>query len=415
MEAPAPNEPRTAVVLSGALARGAFQVGALAEVLTELESTGTSPSIVLGTSAGAINAALYGSFVHLGPGSAGKEMAGLWRRMSHADVFRPLMAGTLVSAGVEFSAGALLARGGGLTSLLDTEPLAETARTELDTRQLADNVRAGLLGTVGVVATRVPPASGAEEGTSSGRSVLFLHERSPSDYAGDPARALDVVRGPIRAEHVLASAAVPVAFPPQRVAQPACAAGWYVDGGLRLNAPLRPAIMLGATRIIVISATSTEYNAPLPPDPDGAAPDVADTGAQVMHAVLADRLAEDLLAIQRKNSMLEQMASSAREPGAVLRGRDGNAYRPIEVLTVSPPPAAMGHLATDVLAAKTKRLGRLRDFDNWVLGKFLRGAGDATGNRELLSYLFFDEDYFDRSVELGRDAASRSLAAGWMT
>lgn len=59
--------------------------------------------------------------------------------------------------------------------------------------------------------------------------------------------------GPINAQHVLASAAIPLGFPGVRVDSPAPGAGWYVDGGLRLNAPLPPAIALGVTRNLMLA------------------------------------------------------------------------------------------------------------------------------------------------------------------
>jgi predicted acylesterase/phospholipase RssA len=58
------------------------------------------------------------------------------------------------------------------------------------------------------------------------------------------------VDGPLDAEHVLASSAIPVAFPPVQVMEPEHAEGWYADGGIRLNTPLHPAVGLGATKIL---------------------------------------------------------------------------------------------------------------------------------------------------------------------
>ena len=404
--------PTVAIVLSGAAARGAFQAGALAELLPTLAREGMEPTIVLGTSAGSINAALWGSMIQLGPRRAADQLVDTWSRMSHANVFEPLLCSSWQTA-AQFARGALFACGGGTTSLLDTDPLRRTAAATLDAAQLHANVETGRLTAVGLVATRVPPAAAATAGTSSGRSVLFLDEHEPSGYTGDPDRAQDVARGPLRAEHVIASSAIPMAFPAQHVDEPPDAAGWYVDGGIRLNTPVRPAIALGADRVVVISATSTRYGAPLAPDPAADVPDLADAGAQAMHAVLADRMIEDLLAVRRTNRMLAQVAGAGPHAAPVLRRADGTPYRTIHLMTVSPLPGELARLASDVAARTTSGLGALRETDNWLLDRALRGAGDASGRRELLSYLLFDETYFTESIRLGRAAARRALAAGW--
>ena len=192
----------------------------------------------------------------------------------------------------------------GTTSLLDTTPLRRTAAYELPTGQLAANVADGVQAAVGMVATRMPAESASSVvGAASGRSVLFLAENSAGDYTGDPDRALDVVRGPLDPGHVLASSAIPVAFPPIQITEPDEAAGWYVDGGVRLNTPLHPAVGLGATRILLVSATSTTYSQRAPPDLTSRTPDVADAAAQVLHAALADRTTEDLDALRRKRAV----------------------------------------------------------------------------------------------------------------
>ncbi len=403
-----------AVVLTGAAARGAFQAGALAHLIPALEQQGLLPTIWVGTSAGSINATLWGSALHQGAQGAGQDVVDVWRTMSDDNVFRSLLPFALARTGLQYALGALLDLGPGTTSLLDTTPLQRTAQEVLSSGQLATNVDDGVLGSVGVAATRMPTDSDNETvGAASGRSVLFLHEHRPGDYAGDPARALDVVRGPITAEHVLASSAIPVAFPPIRITSPEQAAGWYVDGGVRLNAPLQPAIGLGATRILLISATATTYGAPPIPAPPGRTQDIADAAAQVMHAVLADRMVEDLATLRRMNRLVAQAAAAGRTD--LLRTRGGTPYRPIQVMDISPPPGAMGTLAAEVFARRTDGLGWLTENDNWLLGRLIRGGGDAVGRRELLSYLFFDEEYFTASIELGRSAAIAALKTGWKT
>jgi hypothetical protein len=45
--------------------------------------------------------------------------------------------------------------------------------------------------------------------------------------------------------------------------------------------------------------------------------------------------------------------------------------------------------------------------------RVLRGLGDGPGAMELLSYAYFDREYFRRQIDLGRQAAEAALAAGW--
>ncbi|HET7397327.1 MAG TPA: patatin-like phospholipase family protein [Intrasporangium sp.] len=394
-----------AVVLSGAAARGAFQAGALAELIPALERDGLRPGVWLGTSAGSINATLWGARAHLRARTSAEQVLGIWEGMSDRDVYRPN-----ARAGLDCVVGALLGVGAGPSSLLDTTPLRRAAAENLDVTQLEANVRDGALDAVGVVATRMPPTPGEPaSGPAGARSVLFLDEHGRSGYAGDLERALDVVRGPVTAEHVLSSASVPVAFPPVQVSAPAAAAGWYIDGGVRLNAPLHPAVGLGADRIVLVSATATHYaDGPLPSDESGRGPDIADGASQVLDAALADRTIEDLRALRRTNRLLAQTAPPRH---ARLTARSGRPYRPIEVMTVSPPPGELGRLAAQ--AFERRGLGRLAHVGNRLLERGIRGIGDGVGRRELLSYLLFDPLYFTDSVRLGRAMARAAYAAGW--
>lgn len=407
---------RVAVVLSGAAARGAFQAGALQELIPALRDDGLEPTVFLGTSAGSINAALWGSFADLGAEACGAEVVGVWRQMGRRNVIAHPVRTVVFDDGPRFLASAL-GFGRGLPSLLDTRPLMRTAERVLDTERLARNVSSGVIEAVGVAATRIPPPSPvpAQEAPAHSRTTVFVDSpRIPVAAVADPDRAVDVAQTPVLAEHVLASCAIPLAFPPQWVTAPAASQGWYVDGGVRLNTPLRPAIALGAERILVVAAMSTEYGPPLPPSlPDETIPDLAANGAQVLHSVLADRMSEDLRTLESTNRVVAQAAAG----GTTLERSDGGELREIPVLTVSPEPGALGVLAADVISEKLygNVFGRLRDSDAYALDRLLRGLGDGAGRRELLSYVFFDEDYFDAQLERGRVAAAAALAGGWQT
>src|SRR3954453_1247017 len=177
-----PRNDSVAIVLTGAAARGAFQAGALAELIPALSRDGITPSIWLGTSAGAVNAALWCSKAHLGPERAAQEMLDIWSHMGDGNVYRPLVPFALETA-LQYAVG-FLGQGHGTTSLLDTQPMRRTTDDLLDTDQLAENVTPGVADAVGVVASRIPTNAEDTVGgaASGGRSVLFLHEREASGY-----------------------------------------------------------------------------------------------------------------------------------------------------------------------------------------------------------------------------------------
>lgn len=390
-----------AVVLTGAAARGAFQAGALARLLPALADQGHRPTILLGTSAGAINAALYGSFAHLPVEQAASQLLEIWRSMDSNNVIRP-PALSLLGDGLRFVPGALFGIGHGIVSLFDTAPLQRTAQRVLDSEQIARNVAAGVIDAVGVAATRVPPTdTTARDGqwhVANAHSVLFLDTTLDATAVTDPARALWVAPGPVTAEQVLASSAIPVAFPPIKVETPEPFEGWYLDGGIRLNAPLRPAPVLGADHLVVISAHSTAYPEVLPVGV-GEQPDVLDAAALTLQSVLADRVIEDLNEIRTRNRWLAQ--------GADLATTAGRPLHTINLLEVSPEPGILAELASDVL--ESKRFDPRAIF----LRNTLRGLGDGPGEMELLSYAYFESDYFGAQIQVGIEAAEKALAEGW--
>ncbi|MCB0914156.1 MAG: patatin-like phospholipase family protein [Actinobacteria bacterium] len=403
---------RVAVVLSGAAARGAFQAGALEVILPALEAQGHTPTIFIGTSAGAINAALWGQSAHLGYKAAGAQVVDTWSTMGREDVIaHPLR--TLLLSGTPAFLSSSLGLGNGVTSIFDTSALADTAAEVLDGEQLAANVRDGTIDAVGVVATRLPPpgAEPTSQAPAHARTVVFLDSTLDTAAVADPVRGVDVAVGPVRPEHVLASAAIPIAFPPVRIEEPAPFRGWYSDGGVRLNTPLRPAVALEADRILVVSAMSTGADGPpQPPDEIGDTPTIADTGAAVLHSVLADQITEDLHTLRSINLRLARAATPEGVPGEsdVEPG-----HRTIPVMVVSPSPGELGLLAEQCATRGRGPLGLWRSSDLYALNHLLRGLGDGPGRRELLSYVMFDESYFTAQIALGAAAAERALRDGW--
>src|SRR5271167_979199 len=268
--------PRVALVLPGGGARGAYEVGALSVLLPALHARGERVSIFCGTSVGALNAALVASLA-AEPVEAQVEGAlQRWRTMRKGDVIAPIIGPRGLLTVARLVGEALEIPGLRLGSLLDPSPIRGNIERWIDWLALHRNVRSGLVDAVCVVATAL----------SSGSSVGFLESRNraPRTRAGDDIR---YVRGTLTGEHVRASAAIPLLFPPVKVEQPLSAADHYVDGGTRLNSPIKPALSLGADRVIVVGFEP--FGAHAKPAARTGAPRLADVAANVIDGLLVDQ------------------------------------------------------------------------------------------------------------------------------
>src|SRR5664280_1649331 len=223
------GEERVGLVLAGGGARGAYEVGALSVLLPALEADGQRPSVLVGTSVGAINIAYFAANAHLGTADAVAGGIDLWRSLRWEQVLAPLLAPSTALRELSYIGGVLGVPGVQLKALLDTTPLTETVQRVIDFAQLHRNVEAGRVYATAVVATSA----------ATSESVLFVEGGTlpPEDVGA----GLDYVATRLSDEHVRASMAIPALFPAVHVSQPARAQGWYLDGGARLNAPVRPA------------------------------------------------------------------------------------------------------------------------------------------------------------------------------
>jgi len=77
---------KLALVLSGGGARGAFQAGALIELLSYFERTGRRINILSGTSVGALNGMSIAQATDLG--AAAKEIDRQWKNLSNQDIYQ---------------------------------------------------------------------------------------------------------------------------------------------------------------------------------------------------------------------------------------------------------------------------------------------------------------------------------------
>ena len=385
------------LVLGGGGARGAYASGALSVLLRELKD---QVSVIVGTSAGALISAYLAANWHRSVEEAIEDGLSFWRDLRFGDVFAPLMAPGGVARFMRYVGEFLPVSSLHAPSILHPELLKQTVGRLVDFDQLGENIRAQRLA-LGVVAT---PAH-------SNRSVVF-HEGGIARHGDDPLRGIEYIATPnLGAEHILASAAIPALFPAVRVSEPEQAAGWYFDGGPRLNTPIKPALWLGAERVIVIALNSVAASRAAPPDHQ---PDFYVGAAHLVHAALGDPLARDIRTLANRNALIAaRRAAEERRSGAGLAAHHAQPggldepVHPVPYIFIAPEdPSAIGEIARRVYRKHYRGPWNGRARDLWLLGKILDGGADAM-HGELLSYVFFAGEFAEELIQLGQTDAQR--------
>jgi NTE family protein len=362
-------------MLSGGGARAAYQVGVL-RVLAR-ECPGGVPGILTGVSAGGINAAYLAAHPESFADKV-ENLAEIWTSLHIDQVFRVDLR-DLASRGLRW--GSRLMGGGShplrpARSMVDTAPLRELLVRMLGDEGdgiagIAANLRAGWLCAIALTASSY----------TSGQSLTWVQA---SDRCGIQAwerphrRSLACV---LRVDHVLASAALPFFFPAVHIN-----GGWYGDGGIRLTAPLSPAVHLGARRIL---AVSTRYVRTREEAERGSIvdyPPPAQVAGALYNAIFLDQLDGDAYQLRLINRLIERLPEAER---------DGLQH--IDLLMLR-PSVDLGRLANDY----EPELPRAFRF-------LTRGLGTReTRSNDMLSLVMFQSDYIKRLVELGeQDARAR--------
>ena len=275
--------------------------------------------------------------------------------------------------------------GAEIPSLLDPAPLAATLRRQVAFERIHRNVAGGELEAVAVVGTSA----------LTSRSVVFHDGGSPP--AHDDIRGIDYAGTELGEEHARASAAIPGLFPAVHVERPGSAAGWYFDGGTRLNTPIKPALALGADRVVIVALNS------IAPGPARLAgedrPDALEGAAQLLQAVLVDPLVQDV----RTLAMVNELVEAGAGPDGELAGK-----RRVPYIVVAPRERdSIGKVAMRVFRERfSNPRGALHSPNVALLGRLVAGGRDPA-HGELLSYLFFDGEFGDALIELGRLDARR--------
>jgi NTE family protein len=381
----------TALVFGSGGARAAYEVGVarfLFEDLHEQLRFSPWPAILCGSSAGALNALALAAFADR-PLHGVSFLARRWESLSLGDFLRPqcLEILRLVQTLLGCPPGAvqaLHAPGG----IFDARPLRKHVFAGWPADAINEHFAAGRIKAISLTATEI----------ASGKTVMFLQAQAGASIAPTN-HATTVVPVEVGPAHALASAAIPLLFPPVRIKGRA-----YCDGSLRQSVPLSAALHLGAQRILVVSTQHcpTRVSPALEAEREAAATGPLYLLGKAVNALTLDRIDDDLDRLTLINRLLaagEQAFGPEFLPKLNRElGKTANRTVAPVAATLIRPSESLGRMAADHVAGR-----QFKQRNRGAAGRlFARlAAGESEHENDLLSYLLFDGPFASALMDLG--------------
>jgi NTE family protein len=364
---------KTALVLSGGGARGAYQVGVLKAIAEILPKSSTNPfQIVCGTSSGAINAAKVATEAD----DFFKAVLGLeqlWSNLSSDQIhqvgyFDILKSSTKIVMSF-FHSG--VAQGKPL-SLFNNQPLFSMLKRNIDISRLEQMIEKEYIHALSISAL----------GYTSGQNISFFQGHKDLHFWRRSRRI--GAKTVLEHKHLMASSALPAIFPAVHINRE-----FFGDGALRQSAPMSAALHLGADKLLVIgvsgsAATLDEREVTVH------SPSIAQVLGNLLNSAFIDSLEEDVQMLERFNSLAAYITVEQQQELQI---------RPVELLVIKPK------IKFEEVAMKfTHELPKSMRFLLSMIGANKQGGGSS-----LASYILFEREYCQALIQSGyTDAMSQA-------
>lgn len=364
-----------ALVLTGGGARAAYQVGVMRCLARRLPKM--KLDIITGVSAGAINA-LFLASRHGALTGIVDELCDVWNTLELKDVIRVdsrSLARNVLGWGTKLVSGGEPAPHR-VQGLVDATPLRHLMERlyPLD----ANGQIAGLAENIARCQPRAVAITTLDYTT--GQTVTWASGCDIETWERPLRRSVNAA---LTVDHVMASSSLPIVFPAVRLGN-----HWHGDGGIRLSAPLSPAIHLGATRMLTVSTHYAKSLSEAEEPQIAGYPPPAQILGQLMDAIFLDVIDEDTLRLERSNAFLRDL------PTELWHG-----FRPVDIVVIR-PSVDIGKLAGEY----EPQLPR-------VFRYLTRNLGTReTSSSDFMSLFMFVPEYLRQLIEIGEADAEAKIA-----
>ncbi len=351
---------RKALYLAGGGARGAYQAGVLKAIGHILQVKTLPFEVISGVSVGSINAAVLAEYAN-DFASGLEKVEELWSDIRSEQIFNA--SNYQLSKSVLRNLSNLLVKHQQSSNLLDTSPLRDFIANIIDFDLIKANIAANRIEALEIISH-----------CYESQQTISFYEHGPTYFEDWHFPRHISKKTNLSTEHILASSALPLFFPPVAID-----GLHYGDGSMGLVSPLRGAIRFQVEKVLVIGTRQpASFHDPelLMHGEIG----IANILGGMLNGLFLDNLDRDIEMVNHMNDIARLLS---------MWKKRHSPWRPIETFHLRP--------SFDIAAAAQAQYNTMPA----LLRMLLNSMGAKHHSGDLLSFLLFEPGFTRELITLG--------------